>query len=146
MTYSYKYPRPMLTVDAVILCKVESSLEVLLIKRKNPPYKDMWALPGGFVDMDEDLIDAVERETFEETGLRLNGFKQLASYGKPDRDPRGRNVAVVHYIILNEKLDPKAGDDAKDAKWFDIDYLPELAFDHAKIIDDGIKKVRQNRT
>jgi 8-oxo-dGTP diphosphatase len=146
MKYTYNYPRPMLTVDALVIYQNPKHTEVLLIKRHNPPYKNMWALPGGFVDMDEDLLTAVERETYEETGLKLSGFTQLAAYGNPERDPRGRNVAIVHYVVIFEKLIPRAGDDAKDARWFDIDELPELAFDHAKIIDDGIKKVQTSCT
>ncbi|MDD2200160.1 MAG: NUDIX hydrolase [Bacteroidales bacterium] len=146
MSYNYKYPRPMLTVDALIFNKNRNDLFILLIKRNNPPFKNMWALPGGFVDMDEDLINAVERECFEETGLRLKGFRQLEAYGKPERDPRGRNIAIAHYIVLNEKLEPIAGDDAKDARWFLVNDLPELAFDHYEIIADGIKKVQTSCT
>lgn len=142
MNYSYEYPRPMLTVDAVILYFELETWNVLLINRGNYPYKGMWALPGGFVDMDEDLLEAVRREVKEETNLEITSFTQLGAYGKPNRDPRGRNVAIVHYVIVEQKIKAIAGDDASDARWFSVNNLPELAFDHQEIINDAIKKVR----
>jgi 8-oxo-dGTP diphosphatase len=132
----------MVTVDAVILYKNNCEYQVMLIKRNNPPYQGMWALPGGFVDMDEDLMDAVKREVLEETGICIDHFHQLAAYGTPGRDPRGRNIAVVYYTIVGEKLEAIAGDDAGEASWYLLENLPELAFDHQQIIEDAIKKVR----
>lgn len=140
MAYKYEYPRPMLTVDAIIYRKNGNELEILLIKRGREPYKDSWALPGGFVEIDEDLINAIERETHEETGLSNIKFTQFKAYGKPGRDPRGRTVSIVFYgeSPLNQKV--QSGDDASDAKWFNTCHLPDLAFDHNLILSEWIKK------
>ncbi len=136
MAYTYKYPRPMVTIDAIIFREENNCIEILLIKRGNQPFKNMWALPGGFVDMDEDLIDAVNREVAEETGLKNIDFEQFKTFGKPDRDPRGRNISVVFCGKLSNSQIAKSGDDASDTKWFDIKNLPELAFDHNQILND----------
>ncbi|MFW5805784.1 MAG: NUDIX domain-containing protein [Bacteroidales bacterium] len=140
MSYTYKYPRPMVTVDALVFANAGDEKQVLLINRKNPPFQGKWALPGGFVDMDEDLIDAVERELQEETGLELSGFKQLKAFGEPGRDPRGRNISVVFIKQIDMPVDPKAGDDAEKARWFYINDLPDLAFDHDEVIHTGLGK------
>lgn len=126
---------PRLTVDGIIFKKNS----VLLIKRKNDPFKDQWALPGGFVEYNEKTEDAVVREIYEETGLKTSVVKLLGVYSDPSRDPRGHTVSVI-YILKN--LDDKlcAGDDAILAKFFNLDDLPKLAFDHKKIIKDAIKK------
>ena len=106
---------------------------VLLIRRRNPPLG--WAIPGGFVDPGEDLIDAARRELFEETGLQPPEIKQLATFGHPDRDPRGRTISVVYGARLQHAALPAAGDDAADARWFPLTALPTtLAFDHAHIL------------
>ncbi len=138
MTYSYEYPRPMVTVDAIVYKKIDNNIEILLIKRGNEPFRDMWALPGGFVDMDEDLVDAVKRETLEETGINIDNFRQFKTYGKPGRDPRGRNISVVFSAQANQNSIAIHGDDAADALWFKIGSLPELAFDHKEIIGEWI--------
>jgi 8-oxo-dGTP diphosphatase len=141
MTYTYEYPRPMVTVDAIIYKKTDIKIEILLIKRGNNPFINMWALPGGFVDMDEDLIDAVKRETEEETNLIIDNFRQFKTYGKQGRDPRGRNISIVFYAQVSKEVRPKHGDDASDVEWFDLNSLPELAFDHSEIINEWTKLV-----
>jgi 8-oxo-dGTP diphosphatase len=140
MAYTYQYPRPMLTVDALVFAQTETERFVLLIKRKNPPFQGQWALPGGFVEMDEDLECAVKRELKEETGLEIDHLEQFYTFGKPGRDPRGRNVTVVFCQILQETRKTFAGDDAEDAKWFPIQLLPELAFDHQEVIEMALSK------
>lgn len=106
---------------------------VLLIRRRNPPAG--WAIPGGFVDPEEDLIDAARRELLEETGLQPSELEQLATFGHPDRDPRGRTISVVYGARLQYAALPAAGDDAAEARWFPLNALPpNLAFDHATIL------------
>ncbi|OYT54929.1 MAG: ADP-ribose pyrophosphatase [Candidatus Altiarchaeales archaeon ex4484_2] len=124
---------PLLTVDAVIL----EDNRIVLVRRRNPPFKGMWALPGGFVDYGERVEDAVEREAKEETSLVVEHGKLLGVYSKQDRDPRGHTVSVVFACRrVSGKL--KASSDAAEAGWFPLDDLPELAFDHKRIIDDII--------
>jgi len=123
-----------LTVDAIVFAKTEKSLQVLLIQRKNQPFKGQWALPGGFVENNEDLEQAAIRELKEETGIEIDSMKQVYTFGSPDRDPRQRVVTVAYCTVLSEKPKSKAASDAKDAKWFNIDNLPELAFDHQEIL------------
>ena len=132
--FCYNYPRPMVTVDTVVLCIKNDEPSVLLIKRLNEPFKDLWALPGGFVDMDEDLKDAASRELKEETAIQLDEMHQILTAGTPDRDPRGRNISVVYAGFLHEPVNPQNGDDAKEAAWFSLMNLPGLAFDHNKVI------------
>ncbi|MBN2802167.1 MAG: NUDIX hydrolase [Deltaproteobacteria bacterium] len=140
MTYCYKYPRPMVTVDTVILkAEPDNIFKLLLIKRKNDPFADCWALPGGFVDMDEDLDAAAKRELLEETGIAVDSVKEIGAFGTPGRDPRGRNICVAFGAVVHDELFPKGGDDAKEAELFDMNHLPELAFDHEKIIMKAIK-------
>lgn len=129
---------PLLTVDALILYGAEECCgrgKIVLIKRKNPPYKDMYALPGGFVDIGETVEEAVIREAKEETDLDIEIIKLLGVYSNPERDPRGHTVSVCFIAIGYGNL--KAGDDAGDIELFDIDNVPELAFDHNKIIEDA---------
>jgi len=138
MPYCYKYPRPALTVDALIITGDE---KVLLIQRKNPPFKDLWALPGGFVDIAETPEKAAERELEEETGLKGIPLKQFHCYGAIDRDPRHRTVSIVFTGKIKNSADykPIGNDDAATAGWFDINNLPKLAFDHDVIISDALK-------
>jgi 8-oxo-dGTP diphosphatase len=131
MNYSYAYPRPAVTVDAILLSKKNS---VLLIERNGEPFKGKWALPGGFIEMDESLETACRRELEEETGIRVGELKQFKAYGAVDRDPRGRTISVLFYAFTEEELVAYAGDDAANAQWFPIDQLPELAFDHSQIL------------
>lgn len=125
------------TVDSVVFCKLKDHYKVLLIQRKNEPFKDQWALPGGFVEKDETLEQAAIRELNEETGVEVDYMEQVKAFGDPGRDPRGRmvSVAFLSQIHCEEKLNP--ADDARDAKWVRIDRLPEmdLAFDHDEIIN-----------
>ncbi|MCW3804195.1 NUDIX hydrolase [Plebeiibacterium marinum] len=138
MSFTYQYPRPAVTVDIILVTK-DSAPELLLIQRKNDPCKDLWAFPGGFLDMDEDLIDAAKRELEEETGIRGIDLKQFQTYGTLNRDPRGRTVSVVFYALIESKLLATAMDDAKDAQWFKLNNLPTLAFDHKDIIREFIE-------
>jgi len=135
MSYTYQYPRPAVTVD-VILITEDKNQEILLIQRKNNPYQNLWALPGGFIEMDEDLVTAAKRELQEETGITDVEIKQFRAYGAPNRDPRGRTISVVFYAFIKSKLQAIAMDDAKDAGWYSLSDLPELAFDHQLIIDE----------
>src|SRR6056297_1531579 len=137
MPYSYTYPRPAVTVDCIILAgKEKQNYKVVLIKRLNPPYKGKWAFPGGFVDIDEDLLPAAKRELEEETGLRIEQLSQFKAYGKVDRDPRGRTITIVYLGFINEITPLRAKSDAKEAQWFDLKSLPPLAFDHEEILKD----------
>ncbi|NLN93049.1 MAG: NUDIX hydrolase [Candidatus Hydrogenedens sp.] len=125
----------MVTVDCVIFAgKSEETVKVLLVKRKNPPFAGVWALPGGFVDMDESLEAAALRELTEETGIGPLPLKQIHCFGDPGRDPRGRSISVVYAGTLKDAHPPKADDDAADAAWFAIADVPALAFDHASIL------------
>jgi 8-oxo-dGTP diphosphatase len=129
-----------LTTDMVVFCVIDEKLMVLLVQRKHDPYKGQWALPGGFVEDDEDLVDGAKRELEEETGLKIKNAKQLHTYGTPGRDPRGRTVSVAYFALIEQKDSKvKAGDDAAEAQWHNVHRLPELAFDHAEILQDALK-------
>jgi 8-oxo-dGTP diphosphatase len=140
MTYTYEYPRALVTVDAIIIDS-ETKSKILLIKRGNEPFKNFWALPGGFIEMQETLEQSVIRETEEETSLTGIAFKQFKAFGNPGRDPRDRNIVVVFYGFCNKPELARAGDDAKEHKWFELKNLPNLAFDHELIIQDFFKSV-----
>ncbi len=134
--YIYEYPRPAVTVDAVVFRRVDKDWEVLLIKRMNAPFEGYWALPGGFIDEEETLEQAVERELFEETSLKGVKLQQLKAFSNPNRDPRGRTIGVAFVGILKDgNVKVSANDDAKEVKWFSLYNLPELAFDHSEIMD-----------
>ena len=135
MPHSYTYPRPAVTVDIIIFRLTDKIPEVLLIKRGNDPFKDQWALPGGFVDQDEPLRKAAARELEEETGLKNILLTQMHTFGNPGRDPRGHTVSIVYVGYLTEHAESTAGDDASEAEWFKVDELPDLAFDHADILE-----------
>jgi 8-oxo-dGTP diphosphatase len=126
------------TVDAVVI--KESTDEILLIKRKNEPFKDHWALPGGFLDENEDLEVAARRELMEETQVEVISMKQIGAFGKPNRDPRSHNISVAYFATVGEEANPIASDDAKEVKWFAISELPQLAFDHGDIIKEGLER------
>jgi 8-oxo-dGTP diphosphatase len=133
--YTYEYPRPAVTVDCVLFAMREADVAVLLVQRKNPPYRGAWALPGGFVNQDEALDRAAYRELAEETGITSGvALEQLRAYGDPGRDPRGHTVSVVFSSFLVVAPQPVAGDDAAAAAWHELRSLPRLAFDHAAIV------------
>ena len=128
------------TVDIIV---ADSTVEkILLIQRKNEPFKGMWALPGGFVDENEDLETAAHRELLEETSIEVKALTQVKAFGKPGRDPRQHTVSVAFAGIAAQNVVVKAADDAKEAKWFDRKNLPELAFDHAEIIEAANKVLK----
>jgi 8-oxo-dGTP diphosphatase len=132
--YSYKYPRPALTVDALVYTKTHDVYHVLLVQRGIEPFKGKWALPGGFVNMDELLETACRRELEEETGLEVDNMTQYKTFDAVDRDPRHRTISVVYSAELPEKSAVQGDDDAAGAEWFDVNDLPELGFDHGDII------------
>ncbi len=141
--YTYAYPRPAVTTDAIILKK--GTAELLLIRRAKEPFKDRWALPGGFIEMDEVLETACKRELKEETGLTIEKLEQFRVYDAVERDPRGRTLSVIFYGFVEKDAEVKGGDDAAEAAWFKMEHLPELAFDHADIILDFLRLLGQAR-
>jgi len=133
--YCYAYPHPAVTTDVVLFTIRDGRLKLLLIRRGGEPFKGHWALPGGFLDIDEDLEDCALRELEEETGVSGVYLEQLRTYGRPGRDPRERVISVAHYALApSERLSIKAASDAAEASWFPVSALPPLAFDHAEII------------
>jgi 8-oxo-dGTP diphosphatase len=142
--YTYEYPRPALTVDIVTFTLRESQLQVLLVKRAKPPFAGDWALPGGFVEMDETLEAAAGRELEEETGLSQAYLEQLYTYGDPERDPRGRVVSVAYFALIKATapVRQEGGSDAAAARWWPVDDLPALAFDHAAILAYALRRLR----
>jgi 8-oxo-dGTP diphosphatase len=138
-----KYERPSVTVDMVIFSVVEGQLKVLLIRRKNWPFEGMWAIPGGFVDMDEPLEDAAARELYEETEVEGVYLEQFYTFGQPDRDPRTRVISVAYLALVDAgRLQPKAADDAADVGWFSAHDPPPLAFDHDDILQRALQQLR----
>lgn len=142
--YCYKYPHPAVTADCIVYNIEGETLKILLIKRKNEPYKDFWAFPGGFVNIDESAEVAAIRELKEETGLEVTKIEQLKAYSTPERDPRERVITIV-FIAESKIKDVKGGDDAKEAEWFDIANLPPLAFDHKEILTDALERIRSKK-
>lgn len=140
MEFTYKYPRPALTVDAIIVAGRNDHRMILLILRKSDPYKGKWALPGGFVDADETLESACKRELKEETGLVIFELTQFYTFDAIDRDPRERVISTVFYGYLPETVPVVGADDAVEAQWFPITSLPEMAFDHGEIIRKFIRE------
>lgn len=132
-------PKIALTTDAVIFQSIEKNVQLLLIKRKNEPFKGKWALPGGFLEEDELLLDGCKRELEEETSLKVDVLKEVGIYDAVDRDPRGRMISVVFTASVKNSTAVKAKDDAVEAVWFPVKKLPKLAFDHLKIIKDAAK-------
>ena len=146
MNYCYDYPRPAVTVDAVVFKQKDNTVQILLIRRNRDPYKNCWALPGGFVEMDESLDTAVARELSEETGLTDISLVQLYTFGNPGRDPRGRTISVAFVGICKTNTPIQGNDDAAEAHWFSIENLPELAFDHDLIIVKAIEWLKAKNT
>lgn len=145
MSFTYQYPRPAVTVDAIVFRhSKDGSYEVLLIQRKNSPFDGMWAFPGGFVDENEDPNMAVHRELEEETKITGIVFQQLGFWGRPGRDPRGHTVSLVYWgISSSPTLTATAADDAQQAEWFPLAALPELAFDHGEILEEALVALRR---
>ena len=138
MSYTYKYPRPAVTADCVVIA--QATREVLLIQRGIEPFKGCWAFPGGFMNMDETTEQCAVRELEEETGLRVSSLRQIGTYSKVDRDPRGRTITVAYLALIDAPVSVKGQDDAAQAQWFPLSALPPLAFDHAEIMQDAISQ------
>lgn len=142
-SYRYEHPRPAVTVDAVVFARRGSHWSVLLIRRGSEPFEGRWALPGGFLEVDETLEHAAARELEEECGVAGVGLEQLRAFGAPGRDPRGRTISIAHWgIVDGEAPEPRGGDDAAEAAWWRIDALPPLAFDHDDIIGAAVAALR----
>jgi 8-oxo-dGTP diphosphatase len=137
------YPRPSVTVDVIIFTLYDNDLQVLLVKRGNPPFEGMWAIPGGFVGIDESLERAALRELEEETGVRDVYLEQLYTFGDAGRDPRGRVITVAYFALVPATaVQPRAGYDAAEARWWSMYDLPPLAFDHAGILAYALQRLR----
>ncbi len=140
--YCYAYPHPAVTTDVVVFTIRDGRLKLLLIERGAEPYRGMWALPGGFLDIDEDLEACAMRELEEETGVRGVYLEQLYTFGTPGRDPRERVISIAYYALIpSDRLQVKAASDASDARWFALDGMPELAFDHNEIIRQAHRRL-----
>ena len=142
MAYTYKYPRPAVTADCIVITR-EAEPKVLLIQRGGEPFKGAWAFPGGFMDIDETTEKCAIRELEEETGLRVSDIKQIGAYSKVDRDPRGRTITVAYLTIIDEPIAVTGQDDAAKAEWWPVDALPPLAFDHDEIMADAMQLFNQ---
>lgn len=145
--YTYQYPKADVTTDIVVfgIDFEQQQLKVLLIERgkESEPFFGCWALPGGFINLDERLGDTAARELREETGLTLSYIEQLYTFGKPDRDPRGRVISVAYMgLVRPDAVKLTAGDDARKVAWFPVCALPKLAFDHDEIIDMALRRIR----
>src|SRR5215213_1222251 len=143
MPHTYQYPRAALTVDCVVFGFDDEELKVLLIERGLEPFKGKWALPGGFVRLDETLDDAARRELEEESGLKHVFLEQLYTFGALNRDPRERVVSVAYYALVKLAVhETKAATDAADARWFPVSKIPDLAFDHAEILAMAFSRLK----
>jgi len=144
--FAYQYPRPAVTVDIILFVFQQDQLRVLLIRRANDPYKGKWALPGGFVGEQENLYDAALRELKEETNVSNVYLEQLYTFGEPGRDPRARVITVAYFALLSAEevaqQEVHGASDAGEARWWDIYDLPELAFDHQRILDYALQRLR----
>ena len=143
MAYTYKYPRPAVTADCVVVTR-ENEPKVLLIQRGNPPFMGCWAFPGGFMNMDETTEQCAIRELEEETGLKVSELHQIGAYSKVDRDPRGRTVTVAYLVRIDVPVAVTGQDDAAKAEWFPLTALPALAFDHEDIMQDAIRLMNKH--
>ncbi|BAU15864.1 NUDIX hydrolase (plasmid) [Leptolyngbya sp. NIES-3755] len=143
MKYTYNYPRPAITVDCVIFGLDDSDLKVMLIQRGLEPYQGEWALPGGFIQMEESIEAAARRELQEETGIQAVFLEQLYTFGEIDRDPRDRVITIAYYALVNRIEHPtQAATDASQAVWWSVTDLPPLAFDHDKILQLALKRLK----
>lgn len=138
-----KFEKPSVTVDLLVFTVLDDDLKIILVKRGIDPFKNMWALPGGFVGINETLEEAAKRELFQETGVGDVYLEQLYTFGDVKRDPRTRVITVSYFALIpSENIKLHATTDAKDAQWFPVDKLPKVAFDHKKIIDYGIERLK----
>ena len=166
MAYTYKYPRPAVTADCIVITReaepkaaskqeqrdacidtaereqARATPKVLLIQRGFDPYKGCWAFPGGFMNMDETTEQCAIRELEEETGLKVTNIHQIGAYSKVDRDPRGRTITVAYLAIVDEPIAVTGQDDAAKAEWWPVSNLPHLAFDHYDIMQDAITQLK----
>lgn len=140
--YTYNYPRQSVTTDCVIFGFDGNSLKVLLIERGIEPYKGQWAFPGGFLNSEETAEEGALRELREETGLEAAYIDQFHTYTDPKRDPRDRVITIAYYALVRIQ-EVKGGDDAAKARWFSLDEVPQLAFDHDRILRDAMKELRE---
>lgn len=143
-SYCYEYPHPAVATDVALFAVNNKQLTLLLIQRKHDPYQGKWALPGGYLEIDEDLEAGALRELQEETGIQDVSIKQLHAFGQPDRDPRERVITVVYYGLVADNVRAEAASDAQAADWFPLSALPPLAFDHDKIINIAQQRIRSD--
>ncbi|AQQ10237.1 Bifunctional NMN adenylyltransferase/Nudix hydrolase [Sedimentisphaera cyanobacteriorum] len=142
--YTYKWPRPMVTVDTLVFSDCNGELSVLLVRRGKAPFKDKWAVPGGFLEMDEDLLDGALRELEEETGLKLKTAEQFGVFGRPGRDPRGRTITICYIALIKAgRPEVQGADDAAEAQWIPAEKTGELdfAFDHDMIVKTALESL-----
>ena len=141
--YQYRYEHMAVTTDCVIFTYEDRQLKVLLVRRGGEPFKGCWAFPGGFLQNKETAVDGALRELREETGLEAAAIGELGIFSDPDRDPRERVITIAYYALVKPS-EVFGGDDAEDAAWFPIDALPELAFDHRKIFEAAMERLRRD--
>lgn len=140
--YCYKYPHPAVTSDCVIFGFDGVAIKVLLIQRGIEPYKDKWAFPGGFMQIDETVEECAKRELEEETGLKTTSVEQFYTFSDVNRDPRERVITVAHYALVRLE-EVKGGDDARSAQWFAMNEIPSLAFDHDRILRIAVNRLKE---
>lgn len=143
MSFTYKHPHPAVTVDCVVFGFDEADLKLLLVQRNGSPFKGCWALPGGFIQIDEDLETSARRELAEETGISRLYLEQLYSFGEPKRDPRERVISIAYYALVKLADHPvRAASDAAEVAWFPTVELPKLAFDHERIVETALRRLK----
>ncbi len=141
--FTYDHPRPAVTTDVALFRHGRTGWEILLVKRDHDPFRAHWALPGGFVDADESLENCAARELKEECGIDGVELWQFRAFGNPGRDPRGHTISIGYLGVAQGSVEPKAGDDAGEVRWFSVDDLPELAFDHDEIVNAALERLHR---